>query len=121
MKGCIAQGEIGQIQICPKRGPVVREAVLHRFWPRTSNRSRPGSGCTEHAIYTTVGMKWNPLEADGRQVGAAQNMQITIIRKGVEAFGGSKLHNQRKFRREASELQTVEMWCQRDREVQERV
>ena len=37
-------------------------------------------GRTENAIYNVVAAKWRPVEADGGQVEAAQDMQIPIVR-----------------------------------------
>ena len=48
---------------------------------------------TENAIYNVIAAKWRPVEADGVQVEAAQDMQITIVRTRMEASGDSKLYN----------------------------
>ena len=48
---------------------------------------------TENAIYNVIAAKRRPVEADGGQVEAAQDMQITIVRTRMEASGDSKLYN----------------------------
>ena len=49
-------------------------------------------GRTENAIYNVIAAKWRPVEADGGQVEAAQDMQIPK-RTRMEACGDSKLYN----------------------------
>ena len=62
-------------------------------------------GRTENVIYIVIAARWRPVEADGGrtensiykslvepdggQVEAAQDMQITIVRTRMEAFGDS--------------------------------
>ena len=44
-------------------------------------------GRTENAICNVIAAKWRPVEADGGQVEAAQDMQIPIVRTRMEASG----------------------------------
>ena len=48
---------------------------------------------TENAIYRAIAAKRRPVEADGGQVEAVQDMQITIVRTRMVASGDAKLHN----------------------------
>ena len=50
-------------------------------------------GRSENAIYNVIAATWRPVEIDGGQVEAAQDMQIPIVRTRMEASGDSKLYN----------------------------
>ena len=44
-------------------------------------------GPIENAIYNIIATRWRLAEADGGQVEAAQDMQITIVRTRTETSG----------------------------------
>ena len=79
------------------------ERALHRStlpawkpcWNPTENaiyigikkKMEADGGCTENAIYNVIAATWRSVEADEGQVEAAQDMQITMVRTRMEAFG----------------------------------